>query len=80
MTNNLYKPRQKKKLRTRFKANNLNISNVKCLPPNQAIFPHRGIDLRSTVKLQLLKSHDFGQIVVDLTQLRVPCYKFDVKL
>ena len=48
--------------------------------PIKAIVPHRGIDLRSIVQVQLLKSHVFGQIIVNLSQFRVSCYKFDVKL
>ena len=48
--------------------------------PIKAIVPHRGIDLRSIVKVQLLKSHVFGQIIVNLSQFRVSCYKSGVKL
>ena len=54
---------------------------VKCLPSVQAIVPHRsGSILRSILKVQLLKLHVFGQIIVNLGQFRVSCYKFDVKL
>ena len=54
---------------------------VTCLPSAQAIVPHRGGSiLRSILKVQLLKSHVFGQIIVDLSQFRVSCYKFDVIL
>ena len=49
---------------------------VKCLPSVQAIVPHHsGSVLRS-----ILKVHVFGQIIVNLGQFRVSCYKFDVKL
>ena len=55
--------------------------SVKCLPSNHAIVPHRGGSiLRSILKVQLLKSHVFGQIIVNLSQFRVSCYKFDVIL
>ena len=54
---------------------------LKCLPSVQAIVPHRGGSiLRSILIVQLLKSHVFGQIIVNLSQFRVSCYKFDVKL
>ena len=54
---------------------------VKCLPSVQAIVPHRsGSILRSILKVQLLKSHVVKQIIVNLSQFRVSCYKFDVKL
>ena len=54
---------------------------MKCLPSVQAIVPHRsGSILRSILKVQLLKSHVLGQIIVNLSQFRVSCYKFDVKL
>ena len=55
--------------------------SVKCLPSNHAIVPHRGGSiLRSILKVQLLKLHVFGQIIVNLGQCRVLYYKFDVKL
>ena len=41
---------------------------LKCLPPNQAIVPHRGGSI-------CMKLHVFGQIIVNLSQSRVPCYK-----
>ena len=34
----------------------------------------------SIVKVQLLKKRFSGQIIVNLSQFRVPCYQFDVKL
>ena len=54
----------------------------KCLPSIiKAIVPYRGGSiLRSILKVQLLKSHVFGQVIVNLCQFRVSCYKFDVKL
>ena len=54
---------------------------VKNLPSVQVIVPHRGgLILRCILKVKLLKLHGFGQIIMNLSQFRVFCYKFDVKL
>ena len=54
---------------------------MKCLPSVQAIVPHHGESiLHRILKVPLVKLHVFGQITVNLSQFRVPCYKSDVKL